>query len=178
MNRVLLFSIIYNKTIYRINYEEATLLKIKNYVYVPAILLVAIIIATIPSILSNRKKANTPFLEITELEIEIETDQKLYSLKDTMIVEVYANNNRSYDVKLLPLTTRDFNIVYLNDSNAIRQISHADYFSTEARENGSIPIQAGQRVLLGTKSFRIREEGIIRINYLDTIKDIEIIEET
>ena len=149
----------------------------KTYRNILASILIITIANLTLNLISTPRNVDIPFLELTELVVEIETDQEKYSLHDNIFVEVYALNNRTYDVKLLPISTIDFNIVYLNDTDAVKTIKHFDYFVTDAREKGSIPIQAGQRVLLGTKSFRIREAGIIRINYLDKIKDIEIFEE-
>ena len=139
-----------------------------------AVLFLIAITYMFQSIQTDPPILEAPYIEIEKLTIQIETDQETYSLGDTINVEVYAHNNHSTPVKLLPQTTMDFNIVYLNDINAIKQVTHVDYFNSSAREQDSMLIPAGQRTLLDTKSFKIQQTGIIQINFLETISDISI----
>ena len=123
----------------------------------------------------SKRTSPASFGEIEELKVRIETDRDEYYLGDTLEIEVYAHNDQSSPVKLLPLTTEDFNVIYLNDPNALSHVGHADYFNREAREKGSTPIPAGERILLGTKSFQIGRTGIIRINFLETTEYVAIL---
>ena len=142
--------------------------------YIVAVFLLIAITYTFLSYQSNPANLEVPFVEIDELTIQIVTEYEDYSLGDTVKIEVYAFNDQSNSVRLLPQTTEDFNIVYLNDPNAISEIAFIDYFNSTAREKDSILIPAGQRTLLDTKTYKIKQTGIIRINFLETIKDITI----